>query len=180
MSGLLPVIGPVAWGQELLALGATPVVIAVLDTSCADWRQWRESRRSFSAARHAVALALAVLGIVSAVNLAPAAMPGGTSTSTFNLFWLFLLAFTTVTCAAFITSGGERTSSGVLAGILAWVGFCLPPLIALTIMVFNPPVGAGLFAVVAYYIFGLLLTGVVVSALLVAPLAGLLGGWLRR
>src|SRR5215472_4466378 len=108
MSSLLPVIGPVAWGEELLALGATPVVIAVLDISCADWRQWRESRRSFSVARHVVALGLAVLGTVSAVNLAPAVALGGTSTVTFSLFWMFLLAFTTATCAAFITSGGER------------------------------------------------------------------------
>src|SRR5215470_28201 len=67
---LLPQTGPVAWGTELLALGATPCLIAGLDVSGADWRTGGgEKWWPLGLLGRLVALALALLAVISAINL---------------------------------------------------------------------------------------------------------------
>jgi hypothetical protein len=183
LASLLPQTGPVAWGPEVLALGATPCLLGVLDVSAADWRSdGGEGRRLGTIVGSSLALALALLAVISAVNLAmPAVLHGVSLDSSGVVAWLLLLAGTTVICAAFITGSyaDKQPRRDVLHGALAWIGFCLPLVVALTIDVFDPSFNSGPFAGVAVYLYALCLGGVVVVALSLAALAGLLGGQLR-
>jgi hypothetical protein len=178
LAGLLPQAGPVTWGAEVVALGATPSLLVVLDVAASDWRASAQPRPLWLLGR-VVAVALALLGVISAVNVStPNILYGGSSAGVGEVGWFFLLAFTTVTCSAFITSREHRGSAG--AGILAATGFWLPLAVVLTVQVAGPNDNAGVFVVLVYYICGLLLIGMAASALLVGSLAGLLGGRLLR
>jgi hypothetical protein len=155
----------------------------VLDVSAADWRSDRgEGWHPGAIVGRLLALALALLAVVSAMNLATPAALYSDSYGNGWFAWLLLLACTTVICAAFITSSyrDRRADRDIVHAVLAWFGFCLPVLVALVIDVNDPTVNGGLFAFVALYVCGLLVVGMVVAALLLAPLAGLLGGRLRR
>jgi hypothetical protein len=178
LAGLLPQTGPVTWGAEVVALGATPSLVAVLDVAASDWRASARPRPLWLLGRF-VAVALALLGVISAVNVStPNLLYGGSSAGAGEVGWFFLLAFTSVTCSAFITS--RRRLGSARAGILAATGFWLPLAVVLTVQVASPNDKAGVFVVLVYYVCGLLLIGMAASALLVAPLAGLLGGRLLR
>jgi hypothetical protein len=178
LAGLLPQTGPVTWGPEVVALGATSSLVAVLDAAASDWRASARPRPLWLLGRF-LAVALALLGAVNAVNAStPNILYGGSSAGAGEVGWFFLLAFTTVTCSAFITSRERRGSAG--AGILAATGFWLPLAVVLTVQVAGPNDNAGVFVVLVYYVCGLLLIGMAASALLVGSLAGLLGGRLLR
>jgi hypothetical protein len=131
--------------------------------------------------RRLLAPALALIGLISAVNLSVLITGIDSNGSGQGLGWLLLLACTTVICTAFITRPDPRNRSGVGAaqGILAWIGFCLPLVVVLGIDAFAPPVASPFQAVAVFFYFALL-TSAVVAALLLAPLAGILGGALRR
>jgi hypothetical protein len=173
----------VAWGTEAVALGTVPCLLGVLDVSAADWRSDRgEGWHTGAIVGRLLALALALLAVVSAVNLAtPGALYNGSYGNGW-LAWLLLLACTTVICAAFITSSYRHKRAGrdIVHAVLAWVGFCVPVVVALVVDVNDPTVNGGMFAFVFLYVCGLIVVGMTVIALLLAPLAGLVGGRLRR
>jgi hypothetical protein len=183
LATLLPQTGPVAWGTEVVALGAVPCLLGVVDVSAADWRSDRgEGWHPGAIVGRLLALALALLAVVSAVKVAT---PAALYTDNYGngwLAWLLLLACTTVICAAFITSTyrDKRAIRDIVHAVLAWFGFCLPVVVVLAVDVNDPTVNGGLFVYVFFYVCGLILVGMVVIALLLAPLAGLLGGRLRR
>jgi hypothetical protein len=182
VASLVPLTGSFAWATEVLALGATPCLVAVLDVSAADWRSGRgPERRLLWLVGCLLALALAVAGVISAINLSMFVMANNYGAGAGELVWLLLLAATTVICSAYITRPDERgrAGRGALQGMLAWIGFCLPIFVALTIDLIAPPIPSP-FAFLGLYLACFLVSGMVVTALLLAPLAGILGGTLRR
>jgi hypothetical protein len=182
VASLVPLAGPFAWPTEILALGATPCLVAVLDVSVADWRSARGAeRRLLWLVGFLLTLALAMFGVICAINLSTFVMANNYGTGAGALVWMLLLAATTVVCTAFITRPDERgrAGRGALQGVLAWIGFCLPIVVALTIDVSAPPAPSP-FAFLGLYIACFFVVAMVVIALLLAPLAGMLGGLLRR
>jgi hypothetical protein len=182
VASLVPLTGPFAWPTEVLALGASATLVAVLDVSVADWRSGRGAeRRLLWLVGCLLALALAVFSVICAINLSMLVMANNYGTGAGVLVWMLFLAATTVICTAFITRPDERgrAGRGALQGVLAWIGFCLPIFVALTIDLVAPPI-ANPFAFLALYVACFLVGGMVVIALLLAPFAGILGGTLRR
>jgi len=123
-----------------------------------------------------------VLAVISAVKVSTPNILYGDGSGAGELGWLSPLAIATITCAAFIPGSyaRQRTGSSVVAGILACTGFWLPLAVVLTVQVAGPNDGGGPFVIIAYYVCGLLLVGMVASVLILGPLIGLLGARLLR
>jgi hypothetical protein len=169
---------------ELLALGATPCLIAVLDVSAADCRSSGGTRLLQLLPGRLLALALALVAVFSEVSLSETAGFNGTSHGPAALLLLLLLALTTVTCVAFVTTPTpkRRWSSGALQGFLAWIGFCLPIIAVLSFDTFDPSAAGtvGIAVVIQFFLYFYLLLGTAIAAVILAPLVGILGGTLRR